>query len=738
VPKEPSKVSTNSSESVDQLVTTRRTLLSVLAAAMPTTAVTRLSALKDPSSSFVPLDDPSIRVVENLWIPLPDGTRLAARAFFPGNAGENRCGTVVECLPYRKRDMYRYRDDVAGPIFAKRGLVYLRVDVRGTGDSSGALADEYTEIEQHDVLELFRWIASQPWSNGSVGMRGISYGSFNSLEAAGNAPPELKAIVSCCGSDQRYADDIHYRGGCLIHDQFGWATEWQVIMRSPPDPAIVGGDRWLDIWRERLEAASSLAIAWTEHQTNDAKWKVGSVSDYGRIRAAILNVGGVLDCYVPSATRMLERAPHVPQKTLLGPWTHKWPGYPDPPHHRGPPSDAANGLPGPGIDWLPVECRWWRHWLNGEANAIMEGPILYAFRANRTGAAAYPKDTSGQWVSESIWPSPNVEARVLYLNPTGLANDPGERRRLLHKTNLTIGFTNRSLSASGPGEWCREQSGDDAMCLSFDSAPLVKSLDILGEPTFALRVRSDKPVAKICARLTDVTPDGRSHFVSYAILNLTHRRSDEHPEPLTPGEDYDITLTGLFACYRFAAGHRIRLAISETCWPAVWPSPEPVTLEVTTGVSKVLLPERLRGSRDTLPYPQWFERYEVDGVTPHPYFIRLEDVAITGPPGARIFNLDSGPIKDIAERHVPGPDLYTGEAFRLRRTIREDDSNSAEIETEAIMTFRRGSWRVKVRSWTLARSTATHFIIEEAFEAWNGEERLASRHWSKEISRQFV
>jgi hypothetical protein len=276
------------------------------------------------------------------------------------------------------------------------------------------------------------------------------------------------------------------------------------------------------------------------------------------------------------------------------------------------------------------------------------------------------------------------------------------------------------------------------MCLAFDSAPLSKALDILGEPEFRIRVRSSKPVAKICARLTDVTPDGRSHFVSYALLNLTHRDGDEHPEPLVPRQDYDISMVGLFACYRFNAGHRIRVAISETCWPAVWPSPELVTLEVTTAASTLLLPERLRSSEDHLPYTQWFERYNFPGVEPHPSLSRLDDVIISGPEGKRTFNLDSGPIKQISEKHHPAPNLYTGEAFRSRRTLREDDPNSAEIETEGIMTYRRGSWRTKVRSWALARSTTTHFILEETFEAWSGEERLVSKRWTKDVPRRLL
>ena len=240
----------------------------------------------------------------------------------------------------------------------------MRCDIRGTGDSDGAMIDEYEPVEQRDALAVIDWISRQPWCNGNVGMRGISYGSFTGLQAIATAPAALKAIVSCCGTEQRYLDDVHYRGGCLIDDQWEWAMEWQVVMRAPPDPAIVGEDRWRAMWQDRLAVARPLTIDWNEHQTNDAKWQDGSIQDYGRITAAVFNVAGMLDSYLPSATRMMERAPHVPQKTLIGPWAHKWPGYPQPAGHTG-------------------SGRQWRTWASGRMAAYRNA--LVAALAERGG-----------------------------------------------------------------------------------------------------------------------------------------------------------------------------------------------------------------------------------------------------------------------------------------------------------------------------------------------------------------
>jgi hypothetical protein len=716
----------------------RRDMLTLMGWAIPGWAVAGRGETSHVSSS-VPLDDPDIKVVENVWIPMADGARLAARLFLPASAETRPAGAVLEYLPYRKRDGYRYRDDVAGAFLAKGGIALVRVDIRGSGDSDGSMVDEYSPVEQADALAVLDWIARQPWCNGQVGMRGISYGSFTALQAAAKAPAALKAIVSTCGTEQRYPDDIHYRGGCLIVEQFTWGMEWQVIMRAPPDPQIVGAERWRAMWQQRLEAAVALSILWTEHQTLDAKWQDGSIQDYAAIRCAIYNVGGMLDCYLPSVTRMMERAPQVPQKALVGPWAHKWPGYPQPVGHRGKPLPVANGAPGPGADWLPVEVRWWRHWLLGEANGIMEEPRFWAFREDLPASVSYPKDTIGSWVSEPTWPSRDIEGQVWHLNADGLARRAGPERLLEHSTDLTIGFANRTSSPSGdPLSWWRDQAPDDARSLRFDSPPLERTMDIMGEPVFTLRLRADKPVAKICARLTEVTANGRSNFISYALLNLTHRDSDVTPAALVPGHDYDVRIKGHFSCYRLSRGSRIRVALSETWWPVAWPSPEPVTLHLTTGVSTIELPVRPTQAGETPPFDVFHDRYAVPGMPPAPALHALDGVEISGEPGSRTFSLTEGSLEPTDQRMITGVGTSFREAYRLRRSIRENDPNSAEMEAEAINLLERGEWRIRLRARCLCRSTTTHFICSETFEAWEGDRSVFSRSWEKSIPRVLV
>src|ERR1700758_5283441 len=135
----------------------------------------------------------SVDEIENLWILLSDGCRLAARVWLPVGAETNPVPAILEYLPYRKRDFTRRRDESMHPWFAARGYVCIRVDMRGSGESDGIMHDEYLRQEQDDALEVIAWIARQPWCCGVVGMMGKSWGAYNSLQIAARRPPQLKA-----------------------------------------------------------------------------------------------------------------------------------------------------------------------------------------------------------------------------------------------------------------------------------------------------------------------------------------------------------------------------------------------------------------------------------------------------------------------------------------------------------------------------------------------------------------
>ena len=199
----------------------------------------------------------------------------------PRGASENPVPAILEYIPYRKRDGTRARDEPMHGWFAEHGYAAIRVDIRGSGESDGLLADEYLPQELDDACEVIAWIAAQPWCYGAVGMMGKSWGGFNALQVAALRPPALKAIITVCSTDDRYADDIHYMGGALLNDNLWWGAIMLAYQARPPDPALV--EDWRGQWLERLRALPHFPALWLAHQRRDAYWRHGSVcEDYSQ------------------------------------------------------------------------------------------------------------------------------------------------------------------------------------------------------------------------------------------------------------------------------------------------------------------------------------------------------------------------------------------------------------------------------------------------------------------------
>src|ERR1700690_521938 len=227
-----------------------------------------------------PFEDTAERVrsIELAWIPMADGRRLAARLWLPRDAESRPVPAILEYIPYRRRDGTRARDEETQPWIAAQGYDCARVDIAGSGDSDGLIHDEYLKQEQDDALEIIAWLARQPWCSGNVGMIGISWGGFNGLQVAARRPPGLKAIITLCSTDDRYADDVHFIGGALLQNNLTWGAAMLAYMTRSPDPALVG-ERWRDMWLERLRNVPLFPAEWLAHQRRDEFWKHGSVCE---------------------------------------------------------------------------------------------------------------------------------------------------------------------------------------------------------------------------------------------------------------------------------------------------------------------------------------------------------------------------------------------------------------------------------------------------------------------------
>ncbi|MEA2197069.1 MAG: uncharacterized protein QOJ25_1120, partial [Solirubrobacteraceae bacterium] len=272
---------------------------------------------------------PRVTEVRDEWITLADGCRLFARIVLPVDARADPVPALLEYLPYRLCDGTALRDSRHHPWYAGHGYASVRVDMRGSGNSDGLLLDEYLPQEQLDGVEVIAWLAAQPWCTGRVGMFGISWGGFNGLQIAARRPPALSAVISLCSTDDRYADDVHYMGGCVLGAEvLGWPSYMLGVNALPPDPAHVGAG-WRDRWHERLEGTPPFLETWLRHQRRDAFWKQGSIcEDFAAVTCPIYMVGGWADGYTNAIPRVLEglTAVGTPCKGLIGPWGH---GYPE-------------------------------------------------------------------------------------------------------------------------------------------------------------------------------------------------------------------------------------------------------------------------------------------------------------------------------------------------------------------------------------------------------------------------
>ena len=622
-----------------------------------------------------------------------DATCLAARIWLPENAEQDPVPAILEYLPYRKRDGTYDRDALTHPYFAGHGYAGVRVDIRGAGESDGLLSDEYSQQEQDDALEVIAWLAGQPWCSGAVGMMGISWGGFNSLQVAARRPPALKAIITLCSTDDRYRDDVHYMGGTKLNSGFGWASFLFGNVCRPPDPALVG-EAWREMWRRRLENVPLFLERWLRHQRRDAYWKHGSVcEDYGAIACPVYAIGGWTDGYTNTIPRLLERL-SVPRKGLIGPWAH---GYPH------------VALPGPQVGFLQDALRWWDHWLKGIDTGVMNEPMLRAWMTDSVPPAPWHKELPGRWIAETSWPPPGREIHRLVFTDDGLRPDGMDLTPRDVCSPLKVG--------KHAGSWCPfgvrpdqagDQQADDALSLVFETPELVAGIEILGAPVVTLEIASDKPLANLAVRLCDVHPDGASLRASFGLLNLAHRGGYETASPLAPGQRYQIRIQLNDAGSVIPAGHRIRVALSTNYWPMMWPSPENATVTVFAGTLE--LPVRPQKTEDAL-LPAM-----PDAVTASP-----EPVTTVSPGVVRIDRI--------------GLEIGTDSHFKFG--IEGDDPLSAHAEMTQTQTLARDGWQTRIETALRMSCTRDAFVLHAMLRAWDNENEISNREWRYDIPRDL-
>jgi putative CocE/NonD family hydrolase len=685
---------------------------------MPPSGVQAVRGEVDSATMAVPAKlNPAhaVREIDNVWIPVPDGARLSARLWLPPEAESQPVPAVVEVSPYRHEDNTRRRDSVRHPYFAERGYASLRIDIRGSGASDGVLKDEYSEQEQEDVCSALAWVAAQPWSTGSVGMIGLSWGGFAALQAAARRPPELKAIVVVCASADRYGADVKYRGGSVLGcELLPWSSTMLAMSVRPPDPVVVG-EGWREAWLKRLEEATPFAEAWLAHQRRDAYWRSGSpCEDYARIDCPVYAVGGWADPYRQAVLDLLERL-DCPRKGLIGPWSHQYP---------------EEGTPGPAIDFRRECVRWWDQWLKGEDTGIMDEASLRVWMQEGLPPRRDHRPRRGRWVEEESWPSPRVAVSFYSCGDGTLGQRKERRKALAIRGSQTVGSAAGTWCPWGVAELPGDQRREDDLSLCFTSEPLEERLEILGSPVVVLELASDRPLALVAVRLCDVSPAGASTLVARGLLNLCHRAGSEDPRPLDPGRRETVRIPLDAAAYAFRPGHRLRVAVSPTYWPWAWPSPEPVTLTVFAGGgTRLELPVRPARDEDAAlrPFAPAPEQTGSNGVS-------SRTVSHDRRSGLRRIVLDR--LRD--HRRVRADGLEVDGAQKDVFTVTEGDPLSAAVECERRLQMRRGRWTIRVETRSTMTADREAFRLVNLVEAYENGERVFSRERAFDVPRDLV
>lgn len=649
--------------------------------------------------------DERVPPYQQITIPLSDGIILTARLWMPEKPVAAKVPVVLEWIPYRQSDNTAIGDSMVHGYFAMNGIAAIRVDLRGSGNSEGLLHDEYLKQEQDDACEVIAWLAAQEWCNGKVGMIGISWGGFAGLQIAARRPPALKAIVTCCSTDDRYSDDVHFMGGGLLIDGMQWGAGLFAQLGRPADPAHVG-DRWRDIWMKRLHAIEPPLGAWFSHMDRDEFWKHGSVCEnYGDIECAVYAVTGWADGYSDPVLRLMENL-KVPRKGMIGPWTHMYPNW---------------GVPGPTIGFLEECMRWWRHWLLDEPTGIMDEPMLRLWVGKDLKPHPRFPEIGGRWIATPGWPCEG-EAQNFYLDDRTLAIAPPSATAPLRID------TPQHLGAFA-GEWCPLDGGgdgpefqadnrqDDGLSVCFDTPVLASPVEIVGIPRLKLDLAMDGDKATVIVRLNAVAPDGTSGRVTFAIRRIAR------PSTVAAGErfSYEIPLKGV--AYSFSAGNRIRLAISTTYWPMVWPEHDSGAVTLYPEATVFLLPAMPDAA--------------------------IHELANFGPPisAAPIpsQDLESGDIiRTVTWDATTGRSELTSNSQRKTYKLGEltlggrgghgysilpSDPSSAKAFFESVQRYERPGWAIRLQSRSDVFWEDGKLVLESRYSAFENNEEVFSKEW---------
>ncbi|MFB6298733.1 MAG: CocE/NonD family hydrolase [Halobacteriales archaeon] len=501
--------------------------------------------------------DPAIERTDDLLIPVGEET-VAATRYSPQDT-DGPVPALLMFLPYRRGDFSYAGYDPMNRYLAAHGYEVVTADIIGTGASSGRKPEPFTADEGPQGAEIIEWLADQDWTNGRIGMYGLSYGGETTLRAAAERPAPLEAIVPIHATHTMYRAHTHGGAAELYRMAGGWGPMMQVQQAMPPSPRDTDG-RWAEVWEEHL-AELREGTPWlfqlVEHDTRDAYWQ-GEDIPVDRIDVPTFAMTGWRDLFT---TATMEYFPQLggEKRLLLGPWRHNLP-------YAG--RESA-------VDLRRQMVEWFDYFLKDADNDALDHPTI-EYWTERDGGGTVD---GGVWRGREEWPTVDTDPTLSYaLTPDGLSETSAytdgkgvvERE---YEYDHTVGAHSTETVIQTVCE-PPDTSPDDARSVVFETDPLADPIEITGTGEVTLRVTATTADPNLSVRLIDVSPDGTAHLVTHRELRLSHRNGDSDPESLTPGEEYEVTLPLRPNSHLFEAGHRIRLAISAGLFPGMMPPRE--------------------------------------------------------------------------------------------------------------------------------------------------------------------
>jgi predicted acyl esterase len=430
----------------------------------------------------------------------------------------------------------------------------------------------------------------------------------------------------------------------------------------------------------------------------------------------VLLVGGWVDRYSNTVMNVLAQNPSRCWG-VVGPWGHHYPDV---------------GRPGPGIGFQQEAVRWWDRWLRGIENGVDREPRLRVWMQEYAAPFGTVDIRPGRWVSERTWPPEHVASQDFWLSTGRLQRAPSHASAMaVIPTALEVG-----AAAGDTGYFGREgglatgQGDDDACSLVFETEPLEEALEILGAVRLVISLESDQPVASLCARLSDVPPSGEISRVTYAVRNLALEEDGAVCRPLVSNEVRSFSVAFANTAYRFERGHRVRLALSSSYWPLIWPSPRPTVITVHLASTCLALPVRDNA---------------FDALVSFSAPSRVEDTrvrTIAAPRIERWMENDAKTNHRSIQWHQPFTCVRLGDIgldfgfeTRAEHGIKLEDPTSACTRFEHRLYFSRGDWTVEILGIAELTSTQNTFNPCGSLEVRENGRLIFQRRWSPILPR---